>query len=736
MKRNGLLWVLASALMLCLTYTSCEEQEGLIDDKKDEKATGEEAFFPKAFADKEVAAWYSWTEKDKDKTKTEAVFLFKDNTFVVTKNKVHTDGRYERAIEATGTYELTEGDYKNGKARAIVMADNGEAAGVMNVVIEDGHLTTDQGEEVFVIQDNAKVPKASDPDSGNINQGGDNNNNNQGGDQGDGFGAFFPKAYAGKSISAWYSYAGSESEQGFEMKYVAAIYFFGDGTYVATSNVAVSGPTGDSFERTIGAEGGYRIIEGDFNTGKISITYDGDKSMTVEIENGQLKAIDLEDESVTIYFKQDPGKTPEPSDPTENGNQNGNQGGDNGDDNGNEGQSDASLVAWYTSTQTYNNREYTIAIVLLDDGTVAFTSTPAADGSGAMVMTSIMGVGTYKIVEGDLTNGTIRIVMYGEPQDFTASNGVVTVKEDGQEMTYYQQDNAKYNGPTDFSDYNSDDNGDDDGDDTGDDTGDDDGGDDSGSDANLAAWYKATRTIDNVEYDVAAILFDDNTIIFTRTRVPDGSGFTYQTEIIGKGKYAILDGDLINGRIKISMFEQESYLSIIDGVISSEDVEYIKQDNSKYTGSTDFSDVGGDDVGGDDGGDDDGEEYNTDDIKAYLPSEYAKMTVSAWYIAINEEDNKVKVEAVFLFNDNSLVVTKSKIYAKSDGRDPQYDINATGTYQLTSGNFTTGRANVVTADGMVMEVAIENGILTAMGTDFEKMPNEGIAKMTTNGSTK
>ena len=69
--------------MLCFTYTSCEELEGLIDDKKDEKATGEEAFFPKAFADKEVAAWYSWTEKDKDKTKTEAVFLFKDNTFVV-----------------------------------------------------------------------------------------------------------------------------------------------------------------------------------------------------------------------------------------------------------------------------------------------------------------------------------------------------------------------------------------------------------------------------------------------------------------------------------------------------------------------------------------------------------------------------------------------------------------------------------------------------------------------------
>ena len=719
--------MLASALMLCFTYTSCEELEGLIDDKKDEKATGEEAFFPKAFADKEVAAWYSWTEKDKDKTKTEAVFLFKDNTFVVTKNKVHTDGRYERAIEATGTYELTEGDYKNGKARVIVMADNGEAAGVMNVVIEDGHLTTDQGEEVFVIQDNAKVPKASDPDSGNINQGGDNNNNNnnnQGGDQGDGFGAFFPKAYAGKSISAWYSYAGSESEQGFEMKYVAAIYFFGDGTYVATSNVAVSGPTGDSSERTIGAEGGYRIIEGDFNTGKISITYDGDKSMTVEIENGQLKAIDTEDGSVTIYFKQDPGKTPEPSDPTENGNQNGNQGGDqgdsdvpaffptsyagkpviawysfvtsnpvetiveavflftdntlivterkihsqdnmseerhvwlrgsytitsdvdydnftadvitdeqrkmnitaangylvleynsdmtfkrrqlkdipdpldstdgyqgddNGDDNGGEGQSDASLVAWYTSTQTYNNREYTIAIVLLDDGTVAFTSTPAADGSGAMVMTSIMGVGTYKIVEGDLTNGIIRIVMYGEPQDFTASNGVVTVKEDGQEMTYYQQDNAKYDGPTNFSDYNGDDNGDDDGDDNGDDDGDDDG---------------------------------------------------------GQGGFQA-------------------------------------------------------------------------DFQPYLPARYADKTIDAWYVSYyaSQTGDTLKIESVFLFTDHSLVVTKS-LYDPLGGRDPEYNIISNGVFELTEGDYITGKASVTLSDGSTFTVEIKEGEMYAMDQVF------------------
>lgn len=722
MKRNGLLWVLASALMLCFTYTSCEEQEGLIDDKKDEKATGEEAFFPKAFADKEVAAWYSWTEKDKDKTKTEAVFLFKDNTFVVTKNKVHTDGRYERAIEATGTYELTEGDYKNGKARAIVMADNGEAAGVMNVVIEDGHLTTDQGEEVFVIQDNAKVPKASDPASGNINQGGNNNQGGNGDVNGDN--AFFPKAYAGKSIEAWFAYSGSESGDGFEMKYVAAIYFFVDGSFVGTSNVAVSGPTGQSFERTVGAEGSYRIVEGNFNTGKVAITYDKDKTVILEIENGQLKAIDTEDGSVTIYIKQDNTKVPEPSDPTNNGNQGGQggdqgdsdvpaffptsyagkpviawysfvtsnpvetiveavflftdntlivterkihsqdnmseerhvwlrgsytitsdvdydnftadvitdeqrkmnitsangylvleynsdmtfkrrqlkdipdpldstdgyQGDDNGDDNGNEGQSDASLVAWYTSTQTYNNREYTIAIVLLDDGTVAFTSTPAADGSGAMVMTSIMGVGTYTILQGDLTNGTIRIVMYGEPQDFTASNGVVTVKEDGQEMTYYQQDNAKYDGPTDFSDYNGDDNGDDDGDDNGDDNG---------------------------------------------------------------------------------------------------------GDNYGYIG----------------------------EITPYFPAQYADKTIAAWYLTANFDDNQVKIQAVFLFTDNTLVKTTSKFYSVNDGREPDYRIEGEGRYEIKDGDYSNGMASVVLSDGTTFDVTIEEGLMFAMNEYFAIQDN-------------
>lgn len=234
---------MAAAFMLSLTYTSCDELEGLMDDDKKEEASGEVAFFPKAFADNDIAAWYSYTYKDKDQTKTLAVYLFEDNTFVVTKNQVHNDGRYEREIEASGTYELTEGDYKNGKARVIVMSDDGEAQGVMNVVIEDGKLTTDQEgdeDEVFTKQDNKKVPKASDPASGNINQGGGNNqgDNNQGGE----FKAFFPQDCAGKRVSAWYSYSDTIKDEGFEIKYIASIFFFEDRTYVSTLSTSTSGP--------------------------------------------------------------------------------------------------------------------------------------------------------------------------------------------------------------------------------------------------------------------------------------------------------------------------------------------------------------------------------------------------------------------------------------------------------------------------------------------------------------
>ena len=318
MKKFKILVGMVAAVMFSLTYTSCEELEELVDDSQ-ENVSGDVAFFPKAYADKEIAAWYSWTEKDKDKTKTEAVFLFKDYTFVVTKNKVYSkeDGRSpEREIEAVGKYSFSKGDFTNGEASVLI-----DGGGGMIVQIKDGKLTTPMGDEEFIKQDNSKLPKATDPTSGG------NNNQN------DGMEAFLPTAYANKTISGWYSYGGTMSDSGYEIKFVAAIYFFDDNTYVATSNTLLSGPNGEYPQRAIITSGAYKILEGNLTTGKIEITINASTSVTVEIENGQLKAI--EDGETVIYTKQDNSKLPQPSEPTENGNQGGGDQGGDGDVTGN-----------------------------------------------------------------------------------------------------------------------------------------------------------------------------------------------------------------------------------------------------------------------------------------------------------------------------------------------------------------------------------------------------------------
>ena len=416
MKKFKFLVGLVAAVMFSLTYTSCEELENLVDDSE-ENVSGDVAFFPKAYADKEIAAWYSWTEKDKDKTKTEAVFLFKDNTFVVTKNKVYSkeDGRNpEREIEAVGQYSLIEGDYTNGKAQ-VVIADGG----TMTVVIKDGKLTTEMGDEVFIKQDNAKLPKATDP-TGNNNQGGGNNQNN-------GLEAFLPTAYANKTISGWYSYGGTMSDSGYDIKFVAAIYFFDDYTYVATSNMLLSGPNGEYPQRAIITSGAYKILEGNLTTGKIELTINASTSMTVEIENGQLKAI--EQGETVIYTKQDNSKLPQPSEPTENGN----QGGGNQDDQGPaffpNTYDISTVVAWYSYTESEPMETRVETVFLLEGGTVLVTEHKIFEQSTQMPDERyIFVVGSYKL-SGDYDNGTADVTIIdgylekGSKKNITITNG-------------------------------------------------------------------------------------------------------------------------------------------------------------------------------------------------------------------------------------------------------------------------------------------------------------------------
>ena len=709
--------VLTAALMLSLTFTSCEELEGLEGGETNETADSQ-AFFPKDYAKKTVAAWYELAEKKDNGTKTEAVFLFEDGTFVTTKSRVYTDGRdTERSILAAGTYKMQSGDYNNGKAEVVFVGEDGNVE-TMLVEIRDGKMTA-MG-EVFTKQDNAKLPKASDP----TEQGGEN----QGGNQGDALEAFFPTDYANKTVKAWYKYSDAitvtdndhPENPGYEMKFTAAFYFFDDNLFIATTHTLLYGPNGSEIDQRLYSYiGKYEMVEGDFTNGKIKIYIAEDKYVTVELKNGQLIAADADDggEHYVLYDKQDNAKIPDASEPTEEYNP-------GGDDNQGD-EIDAffpttfvkkTVVAWYTYSVSAPGESQVEAVFLFDDNTMAVTEHKVhPEDAQNPEERYIMAYGTYSL-SGNYDNGLVEAFLYPaeSKMKIEISNGNLTLAGNSS-MVYIKRDIDDIPSaldPTDGYIPDLDDNQQ--------------GGD---GDSKLAAWYSATITQDGVKYTVDIILLSDNTVAFTQTRVAaEDSEYQYVTEILGLGQYKITSGDLTDGTVVITMFGEPKEFKVSNGMVTvtqdGQTVTYYKQDNSKYRGPTDFSDYGDDD------GDDD-DDYSQ--AKAYLPADFASKEISAWYMLAEEESNSVRVEAVFLFADNTLVVTKTKVYAKSDGRDPAYTITAYGQYRITEGDYYTGKASVVTEDGKSFEVVIEDGIMTAMGAEFNWMPLNYIPELTTNG---
>ena len=718
MKKTRFLLLLAAVFTLSMVYTSCDD---LLDKDSDEKKGAAEAsssaYLPIDYANKKVAAWYLRTEEGDNKTKIEAVFLFTDSSLVVTKAKIYSqsDGRKpEYGINAVGRYVITEGDYTNGKAAVGAVAPDGEVISFV-VRIEDGKMYVPMGEDgedvVYTLMSNSLLPEAYDPSK-----------DNQGGDQGDGLEAFFPKGYEGKTVKAWFTSSDSFSEQGYEFKALTAVYFFTDNSYVATVSMITSDQVGKHYMREIAGEGGYRITKGDFTNGTVVLTYvDEEDDLTVEtsieIKNGQFKIVTTEEgddgEVFTyeeVYVKQDNSKVPQASDPTDNNNP---QGGD-----GDQGSdvpaffpkafADKTVVAWYSWSESLSVQTMVEAVFLFDDNTLVFTEHKVFPKEiQENPERYIVATGTYTLT-GTYENGTVTVILDEDRKiTMTIENGKLSI-EYNTSMLFTKRDNKDVPQPLDPTDWD-----------------DDDDDDPQGGDSKLAAWYSGTITQNGIEYKVDIILLSDNTVAFAQTRVAGvDSEYQYVTEIIGVGTYKITSGDLTDGTVVITMYGEPKEFAVSNGMVTvtqdGQTVTYYKQDNSKYHGPTDFSDDGDDDI-----------DYTQ--AKAYLPSDFSIRNVAAWYMLADEDDNSVRIEAVFLFTDNTLVSTKTKIYAKSDGRDPKYEVNATGQYRLTEGDYTTGKASVTTSDGMSFEAVIVDGTLTAMGENFTKMPNDYLSDLTTNG---
>ena len=109
--------------------------------------------------------------------------------------------------------------------------------------------------------------------------------------------------------------------------------------------------------------------------------------------------------------------------------------------------------------------------------------------------------------------------------------------------------------------------------------------------------------------------------------------------------------------------------------------------------------------------------------EAYLPDSLAGKTIAAWYSVYSENDYKSKVEAVFLFTDSAMVMTKSKTYTVEDGREPSLSVTREGTYQTINGDFTTGKMRFKFAGGYSLSVVVENDTLTYLGTEYTRQDN-------------
>jgi hypothetical protein len=117
---------------------------------------------------------------------------------------------------------------------------------------------------------------------------------------------------------------------------------------------------------------------------------------------------------------------------------------------------------------------------------------------------------------------------------------------------------------------------------------------------------------------------------------------------------------------------------------------------------------------------------NTTVVKAFLPDTYADKTVAAWYSIYSEADYKTKIEAVFLFTDSTLAVTKSKVYTEEDGRDPSRVVMYEGKYEVNEGDFNNGIFIFTFTAGSAFNIEITDGQLTFMGQTYAKQDNSKV----------
>ena len=229
-----------------------------------------------------------------------ASFCFSDGTGVATTYRRKSSGEEVKRIEGVFDYTIESGDYTNGK----VSVTMGNMKTDFDIV--DGVMTSEFVEHPMTKQDNSKVPAASKPtensgdnDDNGGNGGSDNPSGGNGSVESTDVEAFFPTAYAKKTVVAWYL---SETERNADQVKIEAAILFDDGTMVVTKHKVKS----DGREtREVEFSGVWALLSGDYENGSVSIE---GGAMEFTVVNGEM------DVQGGHYVKQDNADLPEASD--------------------------------------------------------------------------------------------------------------------------------------------------------------------------------------------------------------------------------------------------------------------------------------------------------------------------------------------------------------------------------------------------------------------------------------
>lgn len=382
------------------------------------------------------------------------------------------------------------------------------------------------------------------------------------------------------------------------------------------------------------------------------------------------------------------------------------------------------LAAWYMLTDVKTEKSKVEAVFLFEDSTFVMTiATYYPESANQNPEYIIDATGIYVLAEGgDFDNGKASVIpAKGDPFEVEIKDGKLYAKD---EIFTRMTDKLLFS----VIDVNN-------------------GGDNGNKDVNdvlkylearygnktVTAYYVCVDAAPGEIRSEAIFLFDDDSMAIAELKVfpEDTEAHPGEFYIHQVGTYELTQGDYTNGVLKLMPKDQNPIVvEIQNGVLHLYNQDYYKDgiiknnggDGDDNGGDGDDNGGDGDDNGGDgddasgggaDGGDDSGTVQYNGDAVAYLPVDYADKTIAAWYTYTDKQSQSIKILAVFLFTDKTLVVTKSKVYSTADGRPAEYGIEASGTYEMVGrSDYTQGTANVTTNKGE-FEVNMNNGVLTS-----------------------